>query len=464
MSRPMKSSGVEWIGEIPAGWDVARGKYLFIKKSHPIRDLDDILTCFRDGQATLRKNRRLDGFTVAVKELGYQGVRKGDLVIHAMDAFAGAIGISDSDGKCSPVYSICKARNTLQTYLPFYAYLLRDMAQNGYIQSVAKGIRERSTDFRFSEVEKAFFSLPPLDEQRRIAAYLDRQTSLIDRRVALIGKKRRLLAEARKAIIHEAVTKGLDKGVAIKDSGVEWIGEIPAGWELGRLKDFFTENDRSQPNGMVLSLSYGRIIEKDFSAKKGVSPESFASYQGVHPGDIVLRLTDLQNDHKSLRVGYSDKHGIITSAYLCVRGNGLNPKYSAYLLHDIGDIQKIFYGLGGGVRQSMKFSDLAKLLIPNIPLNEQSRIADFLDKTTAKLDKQIELLGKMEELLKEQRKAIIHEAVTGKIDLSAYEPTNDGVEIAQNDRAESIDCAGEVADSDAEMLDASEEESASDRE
>ncbi len=431
MSRPMKSSGVEWIGEIPAGWDVARGKYLFIKKSHPIRDLDDILTCFRDGQATLRKNRRLDGFTVAVKELGYQGVRKGDLVIHAMDAFAGAIGISDSDGKCSPVYSICKARNTLQTYLPFYAYLLRDMAQNGYIQSVAKGIRERSTDFRFSEVEKAFFSLPPLDEQRRIAAYLDRQTSLIDRRVALIGKKRRLLAEARKAIIHEAVTKGLDKGVAIKDSGVEWIGEIPAGWGVQRVGD-------------ACCISAGHPFD---SSKFGDT------------GFPLVRIRDLQD--APITVFYSGEwveSAAIDNGDLIVGMDGdfqakiwnkgpalLNQRLAKVsIVKKTCDLRFIAYSVQFALNELNSFtqsttvkhlsmSDIRKANIPAPGHEEQCRIAEYLDQTTAKIDKQIELLGKMEELLKEQRKAIIHEAVTGKIDLSSYEPSSEEVVVNQDD-------------------------------
>ena len=98
-----KDSGVEWIGDVPASWSVERGKWLFVKKDRPVRPEEEIVTCFRDGQVTLRNNRRTEGFTNALKEHGYQGLRKGDLVIHAMDAFAGAIGVSDSDGKSTPV-------------------------------------------------------------------------------------------------------------------------------------------------------------------------------------------------------------------------------------------------------------------------------------------------------------------------------------------------------------------------
>ncbi len=169
-------------------------------------------------------------------------------------------------------------------------------------------------------------------------------------------------------------------------------------------------------------MSYGNVIIKDMEEKKGVTPESYESYQGVHPGDVILRLTDLQNDQKSLRVGRATTKGIITSAYLCVSSRTLNDRYSAYLLHDVGDIKKLFYGLGGGVRQSMKFADLAELLFSLPPPAEQLAIADHLDRQTALIDSQLATLDEQAQVLKELRKSIIHEAVTGKIDLSHYTP------------------------------------------
>jgi len=104
-----KSSSIPWINELPAHWTIQRAKYLYQKEQRPVREEDNIVTCFRDGTVTLRKNRRTTGFTEALSEFGYQGIRKGDLVIHVMDAFAGAIGVSDSDGKGTPVYNVCTA-------------------------------------------------------------------------------------------------------------------------------------------------------------------------------------------------------------------------------------------------------------------------------------------------------------------------------------------------------------------
>lgn len=128
-------SGVEWLGMIPEHWDVQKGKWLFQKVQRPVKGEYEVITCFRDGEVTLRKNRRTEGFTNAIKEHGYQGIKVGDLVIHAMDAFAGAIGVSDSEGKATPVYSVCIPRipNAVNPY--YYSYLLRNFAHQGLIVS-----------------------------------------------------------------------------------------------------------------------------------------------------------------------------------------------------------------------------------------------------------------------------------------------------------------------------------------
>jgi type I restriction enzyme S subunit len=227
-----KDSEISWIGSIPSTWKLEKGKWLFSKKERPVRKEDDIITCFRDGQVTLRTNRKTEGFTNALKEHGYQGIRKGDLVIHNMDAFAGAIGVSDSDGKSTPVYSACVERfpNTVNQY--YYAYYLRNLAKSGFIQSLAKGIRERSTDFRFNDFGELTLPVPPLHEQTAIAAFLDKKTALIDQSIEIKQKQIELLKERKQILIQKAVTRGLNSNVSMKDSGVEWIGEIPEHWEV----------------------------------------------------------------------------------------------------------------------------------------------------------------------------------------------------------------------------------------
>ncbi len=203
---PMKDSGVEWIGQIPAHWEVRRGKFLFKKMSRPVRKEDDVVTCFRDGQVTLRTKRRTEGFTFALKEHGYQGVRVGDLVIHAMDAFAGAIGVSDSDGKSTPVYSVCTPVDETEIFPSYYAYYLRNLALTGFIESLAKGIRERSTDFRFNDFSELFFPLPPKSIQQSIVSYIDYELEKVDSGISHLLKQIEKLKEYKTTLINNAVT------------------------------------------------------------------------------------------------------------------------------------------------------------------------------------------------------------------------------------------------------------------
>jgi type I restriction enzyme S subunit len=199
-----------------------------------------------------------------------------------------------------------------------------------------------------------------------------------------------------------------------KYSGVEWLGEVPEHWEL--LPLFSVADERNESNrGMLednlLSLSYGRIIQKDIDSNDGLLPESFETYQIVHPDDIVFRLTDLQNDKRSLRTAIVDQRGIITSAYLALAPKKLQPQFINYLLRAY-DVTKVFYSMGGGLRQSLKFSDVKRLPILVPHPREQCEIATFLSRETSKIDALVKEQLLLIELLKEKRQAVISHAVT----------------------------------------------------
>ena len=201
---------------------------------------------------------------------------------------------------------------------------------------------------------------------------------------------------------------------AYKDSGVAWLGEVPKHWGIAPFYSVAAE--REEPNvGMqennLLSLSYGRIVQKDINSNDGLLPESFETYQVVRPGDIVFRLTDLQNDKRSLRTAIVEETGIITSAYVAAKPVSIEPRYLSQLFRAY-DVTKVFYSMGGGLRQSMKFSDLKRLptLLP--PPEEQSAIAAFLDRETGKIDALVAEQEKLIALLKEKRQAVISHAVT----------------------------------------------------
>lgn len=201
-----KNSSVEWIGEVPMHWNIEKGKRLFKQMKRPVREQDEIVTCFRDGVVTLRSNRRTEGFTNALKEHGYQGIRKGDFIIHNMDAFAGAIGISDSDGKSTPVYAVCRPWDDNLVSSEFYAKYLRNLALQDFILSLAKGIRERSTDFRFKDFGELVYPVPPKEEQIQIVKYIETQTVKNDKAIELQQNYITKLKEYKASLIDSVVT------------------------------------------------------------------------------------------------------------------------------------------------------------------------------------------------------------------------------------------------------------------
>ena len=202
---PRRDSGIPWLGEIPAHWDMVRARFLFAESNLPVRPDEQMVTCFRDGEVTLRSNRREEGFTNAVLELGYQGIRAGQLVLHSMDAFAGAIGVSDSDGKCSPEYVICDPM-TDRTDSYYYALLLREMALRNFIQASCPAVRERAPRIRFNNFKDFLLPVPPLHEQRAIVAKAAEYLAPINALHAKATSTVALLQERRSALISAAVT------------------------------------------------------------------------------------------------------------------------------------------------------------------------------------------------------------------------------------------------------------------
>ena len=216
----------------------------------------------------------------------------------------------------------------------------------------------------------------------------------------------------------------------MKDSGIEWIGEIPKDWEVHPVYVYFeegkTKNYRMQEQNL-LSLSYGRIIRKDINTNGGLLPASFNTYNVVEAGDIIIRPTDLQNDKRSLRTGLVKEQGIITSAYIDLRPkDNVNSKYYHYLLHSY-DIIKVFYNMGNGVRQGLNFSEFAKLLLLEPTTVEQQQIADYLDTQCSEIDATAEDIQKEIALLEEYKKSLIYNAISNGINHSAYSNETDEV-------------------------------------
>ena len=212
---------------------------------------------------------------------------------------------------------------------------------------------------------------------------------------------------------------------AMKDSGVEWLGEVPSHWT--RLPGRACYREKKVPNkGLtettVLSLSYGHIVVKPPEQLHGLVPSSFETYQIVEPGDIIVRPTDLQNDWNSLRFGLSRNRGVITSAYMCLYTEEVVMRPYGHLLLHTYDLKKVFYGLGSGLRQNLDWRDFKYLPCIVPPRIEQAAIARYLDHADRRIQRYIRAKQKLVTLLEEQKQALIHQAVTGKVDIRTGQP------------------------------------------
>ena len=420
-----KSSGVGWLGDIPAHWSIERAKWLFEKMDRPVREEDEVVTCFRDGVVTLRKNRRVLGFTESLKEIGYQGIRRGDLVIHAMDAFAGAIGVADADGKGTPVYSVCKPEP--QVNASFYAYILREMARNQWIQALAKGIRERSSDFRYTEFALQTVPVPPLAEQTAIVRYLDQADERIRRYISSRERLIELLEEYRQAVIHDAVTCGLDPDVRLKPSGVEWFGDVPAHWGVAAVKRHYSiqlgkmlQNGPNVPTDIAVPYLKAQHVQW-FSVRTTDAPTMWASPHeieqfGIRAGDLLV-CEGGEGGRCSL-VEEVPPGYIIQNALHRVRSSG-NSR-NDYLQYVMSSISKTGWFDAINNKATIAHFTAEKfgsLMIPVPPLAEQTAIVAYLDKATADVDVAIDRARREIELLDEYRTRLIADVVTGKVDV-----------------------------------------------
>lgn len=415
-----KDSRVDWIGSIPSTWDVQRAKWLFKRMDRGVRPEDDIVTCFRDGEVTLRSNRRTEGFTTALKEIGYQGIRKGDLVIHAMDAFAGAIGVSDSDGKATPVYSACVPRQPNSVDPTFYAYYMRHLALSGFLVSLAKGIRERSTDFRFNDFAELEVPFPTLAEQRAIVSFLDEKCAKADGAVKIKEDQIALLRERRQIIIQDAVTRGLNPAAPMKDSGIDWIGQIPAHWEVRRNFTLFRESKRSgNANLPVLSVSiHSGVSTEELSEEENIRSaikiEDRTSYKEVLPGFVAYNMMRAWQGG----IGSVSVHGMVSPAYVVAEPIAeIDATYFELLYRTPVYIWQMDAASKGitDFRKRLYWDDFRNLVTLLPSMTEQLDIIQSIEAMTAKINSGIAIKERQIAALKEYKTSLINAAVTGKI-------------------------------------------------
>ena len=421
--REMKDSGIEWIGEIPINWEVEKFKYTLVRKS--VKNIYDsqILSLYRE-HGVVPKDSRDDNHNVTSEDTSnYRYVRKGDFVVNKMKAWQGSVAISKFEGVVSPAYFVYSFIGE-KFNRDYFHYLLRDKSYATEFKRLSGGIRVGQWDLPAYSLENTLVIIPPLTEQKVIADFLDEKCSEIDALTNDINAQIETLEQYKRSVITEAVTKGLDPDVKMKDSGIEWVGEIPESWGIHPLYFYFKERKHKNILGRetnLLSLSYGRVIRKNINSNGGLLPESFNTYNIVEVNDIVIRPTDLQNDKRSLRTGLVKEHGIITSAYIALKSKSeLSAKYYHYLLHAY-DTMKVFYNMGNGVRQGLTFTEFSHLLVLAPTKEEQQDIATFLDVKCTEIDKTITDKKQQLEILADYKKSLIYEYVTGKKEVKPNE-------------------------------------------
>jgi type I restriction enzyme, S subunit len=411
-----------WLDELPSHWEIKRAKAMFYKANRPVRDFDEVVTCFRDGTVTLRKNRRTTGFTESIKEVGYQGIRKGDLVIHVMDAFAGAIGVSDSDGKSTPVYSVCIPKEDLNNF--YYAHIVREMAKTGFIQSLYRGIRERSSDFRFEVFANQYLPIPPLEEQDQIIRYLDSKLAKINKFIRAKKKLITVLKEQKQAVVNEAVTKGLNPNVRMKPSGVDWLGDIPEHWEIKPLRQLLKPislKNRADLPLLSVVREKGVILRSEMSKEENHNfiPDDLSGYKVVETGQFAMnKMKAWQGSY-----GVSPFNGIVSPAYYIFNLFFSNKEYFHYAIRSKVYVN-FFYQASDGIRIGQWDLSLDKM--KNIPFfvppeGEQNEIIEHIPKEFKRIEESIANLQQEIDLITEYRTRLISDVVTGKVDVREVE-------------------------------------------
>lgn len=424
--REMKDSGIEWIGEIPKEWKIDKIKY-HLKRNEPKNHGNAIvLSVYRD-YGVIPKDSRDDNHNVTSEDTSkYKYVKKGQLVINKMKAWQGSLAVSDYNGIVSPAYFIYDFTDEEYNHKYFH-YLVRSCYKEEF-KRISGGIREGQWDLSPEAFANTLALLPPLVEQKYIANYLDIQCSEIDATAEDIQKEISLLEEYKKSVITEAVTKGLNPDAEMKDSGIEWIGEVPKHWGTIRIGNAFSiRNERNylpMEQVQLLSLYSGKGVfptGEEGTTNRGNHAQTVADYKIVKKNDIVVNIILAWMGS----LGISNYNGVVSPAYEVYIPNEekVVPHYYHYVFRTSG-IANECYRYGRGImmmRWRTYSSEFKRIHVPFPPLEEQQQIADYLDSKCSEIDAIIADKKRQRDILAEYKKSLIYEYVTGKKEVPVHE-------------------------------------------
>lgn len=418
--REMKDSGIKWIGNVPASWKLVPIRYLFRECTTKNR-LGQEKTALKFTYGTIIPKTNFNANTddyVANTIMSYTVVHPGVIMINCLnlnyDFVSQRIGLVKDYGAITSAYLAIEPNS--QVLSAYATYQLKSWDAAKAFHNMGTGVRKT---LDFSELGKKHFVLPTLGEQKNIVEFLDSQCSEIDAISADIQKEIETLEQYKRSVITEAVTKGLNPDVEMKDSGIEWVGNVPVHWDTIPIRYLFAEcrfkNTLNQEK-TALKFTYGTIIKKtnfDSDSDEYVA-NTMTNYTVVNPGTIMINGLNLNYDFVSQRVGLVKDRGAITSAYLAiVPGSRVVSEYANYQLKS-WDYAKAFHNMGTGVRKTLDFSELGKKYFVTPSIEEQSEIVTFLDSKCKEIESIIESKKQQLTVIDSYKKSLIYEYVTGK--------------------------------------------------
>lgn len=416
-------SGIEWIGEIPAEWQTMRLKYLLNERNTRTTTGNETLLSVSVHYGVVPSNELRQRTMQADSLVGYKLVDKGDMIFNKLNPNLARFGYSGYGGITSPDFAVYYPKEPVRIDIRFLVYLIRTPTYVERIKQLTSGVGEGFTRLYSDELFNISIGLPPLQEQRRIADYLDERCDAIDAAKKTIEDEVSALQRLRATSILKAVTKGLDDGASMRDSGVQWIGFIPESWDTPRFKTVYRRVKRTgYPDEELLSvyLNHGVIrFSDDDGVRVHKTSSDTSDYQLVFPGELVM------NNQQAWRgsVGVSLLRGIVSPAYHVYRAidsNVINARYANYMFRScmVSAYELCSHGVGT-IQRNISSEEFGYELIPLPPIDDQRRIADYLDKRCAAIDSVIDIRTRQLDRLEDYRKALIYAYVTGKKEVPA---------------------------------------------
>ncbi len=417
--RQMKDSGIEWIGKIPETWEVLQIRRIMRNRSERNQPNAVVLSLYRDW-GIVPKDSRDDNHNVTSEDTSsYKVVSKGNFVINKMKAWQGSMAVSDYDGIISPAYYVCSF--TKEVCKKYVHYLLRDASYKPEYMRLSTGMRIGQWDLNIDDFLRIKAIIPPLADQQRIADYLDEKCVEIDSLIALQEQMIEKLKAYKQSVITEAVTKGLDPNTNFVPSCIEWIGKIPEGWKVCRLKSVARIERGGSPRPIEEYLAekgYNWIKIGDTikgnkyisSVRQKIREEGLSKTRMVHVGDLILTNSMSFGEPYILKVD-----GCIHDGWVAIsKIQNIDKVFLYYLLLSPLCQYQFKLQVAGGVVQNLNVDKIAATSIILPPLSEQQDIVSYLDEKCADIDRLIALKQQKIEALKDYKKSVIYEAVTGK--------------------------------------------------